>query len=316
MDSGQNLHDFVLNLLSDPDARTAFELDPEGALHDAGLNDITAVDVQDVIPLVIDYAPVNGLADLDSDQLGLSALDAGPSGAVQQLQLVTQQLPLLGGPSAAEVNAAAAGTITAGSGGLTSWTSASIAPDQVGVSVGAESLGPDAFAASQDLTVSLDAPALDHSAVDLGAAEVTSDGTVDVSGTGGVDLGDPLGGLTGTLDGVTGTLGVSGTLDSVTGTLGGVTGTVDGVTGGLTGDVHGLTGGLTDGLGVDLGHPTSSPALAPVEHTVDGTVSDVTGTLGSTGAGNLLGGVTGTVDDTTQHLPAGGVVGDVTDLLF
>jgi hypothetical protein len=313
MDSSQTLHDFVFNLLSDPDARTAFELDPEGALHDAGLSDITAVDVQDVIPLVIDYAPVNGLTDLDTDQLGLAALDGGPAGAVQQLQAVTQQLPLLGGPSAAEVNAAAAGTLTAGSGGLTSWASASVSGDEVGVSVGAESLGSDAFAASQDLTVTLDAPALDHGSVDLGAAEVTSGGAVDVSGTGGLGLGDTLGGLTGTLDGVTDTLGVGGTVDGVTGTLHGVTGSLDGVTGsldGVTGTLDGTTGGLTDGLGLDLAHPTDSAALAPVEHTVDSAV-------GSTGGvGDTLDGATDILDSGTQHLPAGGLVDGVTDLLF
>lgn len=299
MDSGQTLHDFVLNLLSNPDARTAFELDPEGTLHDAGLSDITAVDVQDVIPLVIDYAPANGLTDLDTGQLGL---DAGPAGAVQQLQTVTQQLPLLGGPSTAEVNAAAAGTLTAGSTGLTSWASASVSGDEVGVSVGAEPLGSDAFAASQDVTVTLDAPALDHGVVDLGAAEVTSAGTVDMSGADGLDLHGTVGHLTGTVGGLT------GTVDGVTGTLG-VTDTLDGVTGGLT-------GGLTDGLGLDLGHPVSSPALAPVGHTADGVVSDVTGTVDGAGAGNVVGGVTGTVHDTAQHLPAGGVIGDVTDLLF
>jgi hypothetical protein len=298
MDSGQTLHDFVLNLLSDPAARTAFELDPEGALRDAGLSDITAVDVQDVIPLVIDYVPTGGLADLDTGQLGPSALDAGPAGAVQQLQLVTQQLPLLGGPSATEVNAAAAGTLTAGSVGLDSWVSASASADEASVSAGVEPPGGDAFDVSQDLTVTLDAPALDGAAVDLGTAEVTSGGTVDMGGTGGLDLGGTLTGLTGTVDGVTGSLDVTGTLDGVTG---------------------GLAGGLTDGLGLDLDHPTSSPALAPAEQTVHGAVSGVhgavsgvTGTVDGVGAGGL----TGTVDDATQHLPAGGVVGDVTDLLF
>ncbi|WP_424189181.1 IniB N-terminal domain-containing protein [Actinokineospora sp. G85] len=57
----QTLHDFVLNLLSDDAARSAFALDPAAALGGAGLGDITAQDVQDVIPLVIDYAPVGDI---------------------------------------------------------------------------------------------------------------------------------------------------------------------------------------------------------------------------------------------------------------
>ncbi|EWC59722.1 PE_PGRS family protein [Actinokineospora spheciospongiae] len=54
----QTLHDFVLNLLTDDAARSAFAANPTAALGDAGLGDVTAQDVQDVIPLVVDYAPV------------------------------------------------------------------------------------------------------------------------------------------------------------------------------------------------------------------------------------------------------------------
>ncbi|PWU56369.1 hypothetical protein DLJ47_06365, partial [Micromonospora sp. S4605] len=61
VDANASLQDFVLNLLADAGARSAFDLDPEGALRAAGLNDITAADVQDVVPLVVDYAPVHGL---------------------------------------------------------------------------------------------------------------------------------------------------------------------------------------------------------------------------------------------------------------
>jgi hypothetical protein len=51
------LHDFVLNLLSDPSLKAAFATDAQGTLEQAGLADITAVDVQEVIPLVIDLLP-------------------------------------------------------------------------------------------------------------------------------------------------------------------------------------------------------------------------------------------------------------------
>ena len=93
MDNPQTLHDFVLNLLNNADARAAFQLDPQGALHDAGLSDIDAADVRDVIPLVVDYGPrtVTGLETTLGQVSGDPA--GGASGAIQQLQLVTQQLP-------------------------------------------------------------------------------------------------------------------------------------------------------------------------------------------------------------------------------
>jgi hypothetical protein len=55
--SFQNLQDFVLNLLNDPAAQTAYAADPAGALSDAGLGDLTPQDVQEVIPLVTDALP-------------------------------------------------------------------------------------------------------------------------------------------------------------------------------------------------------------------------------------------------------------------
>ena len=59
MNSPLTLHDFVINLLSDADARAAFDLDPDSALREAGLTDVTAADVRDVIPLVADFAPAH-----------------------------------------------------------------------------------------------------------------------------------------------------------------------------------------------------------------------------------------------------------------
>ncbi|WP_370942468.1 IniB N-terminal domain-containing protein [Amycolatopsis sp. cg5] len=51
------LHDFVYNLLTDDVARSAFGADPSAALAGAGLHDVTPQDVQEVVPLVLDYAP-------------------------------------------------------------------------------------------------------------------------------------------------------------------------------------------------------------------------------------------------------------------
>ncbi|MGH3880529.1 MAG: IniB N-terminal domain-containing protein [Actinophytocola sp.] len=55
--SFQNLQDFVLNLLNDEAARSAYAADPTGALSDAGLGDLTPQDVQEVVPLVTDALP-------------------------------------------------------------------------------------------------------------------------------------------------------------------------------------------------------------------------------------------------------------------
>jgi len=89
----QTLHDFVLNLLGDSQALAAFEQDPAAVLDHAGLSDISAADVQEVIPLVVDFVPVHADA-LDSilSQLPLDSVNTGQLGAIQQLQFVTQAL--------------------------------------------------------------------------------------------------------------------------------------------------------------------------------------------------------------------------------
>jgi hypothetical protein len=55
----QTLHEFALNLLSDPQALTAFNADPQGVLNTAGLGDVSAADVHEIIPLVMDTAPAS-----------------------------------------------------------------------------------------------------------------------------------------------------------------------------------------------------------------------------------------------------------------
>ncbi|MEV6851093.1 IniB N-terminal domain-containing protein [Actinoplanes sp. NPDC051411] len=105
MDTSPTLQDFVLNLIYDPAARSAFELDPESALHAAGLGDVTAADVQQVIPLVVDSAPVaglQGLAGVDDLTTGVANLDV--AGAVSQLQSITSQVALTPAGVVGEVN--------------------------------------------------------------------------------------------------------------------------------------------------------------------------------------------------------------------
>jgi hypothetical protein len=89
----QTLHDFVLNLLSDSQAMASFEQDPAAMLDHAGLSDISAVDVGEALPLVIDYVPAHAEAlDAVLSQLPLDSVDTGQLGAIQQLQFVTQAL--------------------------------------------------------------------------------------------------------------------------------------------------------------------------------------------------------------------------------
>ncbi|GLZ34582.1 hypothetical protein Lesp02_67690 [Lentzea sp. NBRC 105346] len=81
------LHDFTLNLLADPAARLAFQQDPEGVLGDAGLGDITAGDVYDILPLVLDSASI-----VKVDAVDKVIAEAGDITAVDHLKLITDNL--------------------------------------------------------------------------------------------------------------------------------------------------------------------------------------------------------------------------------
>ncbi|MEA5364509.1 IniB N-terminal domain-containing protein [Amycolatopsis sp., V23-08] len=99
MDSVQTLHDFALNLLNDPTALAAFGTDPQQALALAGLGDVSAADVHEVIPLVLDYVPVDSLPavgglPLVGDLSSLGTDTTGIQGAIDQLTALTAGLGL------------------------------------------------------------------------------------------------------------------------------------------------------------------------------------------------------------------------------
>jgi hypothetical protein len=94
MDSNPTLHDFVLHLITNQDARLAFQLDPQGTLQSAGLGDLTPADVRDVVPLVVDLAPVRTAL----PELSTGALTDDPAAAIGQLQQFVHQLPLITQP--------------------------------------------------------------------------------------------------------------------------------------------------------------------------------------------------------------------------
>jgi hypothetical protein len=66
-----SLLDFILNLFRDSDAAAAYEEDPEGALADAGLGDVTPADVSALMPMVAaDYSPAGYGGQCDDDDKG------------------------------------------------------------------------------------------------------------------------------------------------------------------------------------------------------------------------------------------------------
>lgn len=60
------LHEFALNLLSDSQALADFNADPAGVLSAAGLGDVSAADVHEILPLVMDTAPASVTDSLSS----------------------------------------------------------------------------------------------------------------------------------------------------------------------------------------------------------------------------------------------------------
>ncbi|WBB50593.1 IniB N-terminal domain-containing protein [Verrucosispora sp. WMMA2044] len=270
----QTLHDFVLNLLTDADARSAFDLDPEGALRAAGLGDITAADVQDVVPLVVDYAPVQGLAPVApvTGQLGLDPLVGDATDAISQLQTVAQQISVGSSHSGVDVKAGVLGTIAVDPSTVTA--GASVFPG-VGVGVTPTGVGVD-LSGVHDVADTLDADVV--APID----RVTEPALGDVTGT----VGDLASAVHGT---------GSGLLDTTSGLLPGTTSQVGDLVGSL---------GVDDTLG-ELGLTGDTRGVAP-SLDLDSTVGGVTGQVDG-----LLGGVTGNVTGGTKGLLDGGVSGSV-----
>ncbi|SCF08966.1 IniB N-terminal domain-containing protein [Micromonospora chokoriensis] len=287
MDSPQTLHDFVLDLLTNPDARSAFDLDPEGALRGAGLTDITAADVQDVVPLVVDYAPGQGLGPIAPavGQLGLDPLVTDTTDVVGQLQSVAQQISVTSSPTGVDVKAGVLGAIAVDP--STAAAGITVLPG-VGLGIGPNGLDTD-LAGVGDVAYTLDADVVQP--VDAIADPVLGDVTGTVGDQGGLlgvtdsnliggDLtSGVLPGTHGQLGGVVDSLGVNDTLgglglghgDGVVGgvvppldvpsAVGGVTHQVDSLLPGVTGTVGDVTGGVTDGVLGGDSHASSDHGL-------------------------------------------------------
>ncbi|AVT30411.1 hypothetical protein C6361_13915 [Plantactinospora sp. BC1] len=300
MGSPQTLHDFVLNLLTNPDARSAFEIDPEGTLRDAGLADISVADVQDVVPLVVDYAPVQGLTSLApvGEDVGLGQFQLDPGGVIGQLQSVATQLGVSTHSSGSDVSAATLGAISVAPGAL-GGVLPGLGTDQLSDPLGlVDPLVPTGEDVADTLDSEVVEPVLTDTTGVVGTPEGLPGNAVDGGQIGLVDFaGDTV---RGTLDDVTGlvdSLGVTGTVGGVTDTVGGVTDTVTGVGDALDLEPLGSTG-------------------TPVLDDTTSTVSDLTGSLGNTLSDTTSGvigdsGTAGEVDASTS----GGLLGITDDLL-
>lgn len=79
------LLDFVISLLRNPDAAARYAADPAQALTDAGLEDVTSADVDNLIPVVVESlsmtAPSHGLVGFGAEAVSNAAGNVWASGA-------------------------------------------------------------------------------------------------------------------------------------------------------------------------------------------------------------------------------------------
>ncbi|MET1153749.1 IniB N-terminal domain-containing protein, partial [Arthrobacter sp.] len=62
-----SLLEFIMNLLRDPRAADEFNADPDAALANAGLSNVCSDDVDAIMPVILDYAPVGSGSSFDRE---------------------------------------------------------------------------------------------------------------------------------------------------------------------------------------------------------------------------------------------------------
>src|SRR6185312_121177 len=62
-----SLLEFIMNLLRDPRAADEFNADPDAALASAGLSNVCSDDVDAIMPVILDYAPVGSGSSFDRE---------------------------------------------------------------------------------------------------------------------------------------------------------------------------------------------------------------------------------------------------------
>ncbi|MEV7097334.1 IniB N-terminal domain-containing protein [Amycolatopsis sp. NPDC051045] len=276
MDSVQTLHDFALNLLNDPTALAAFGTDPQGCLAAAGLGDVSAADVHEVIPLVLDYVPVDSLPAVgglpvvgDLSPIGTDA--TGIQGAIDQLTALTAGLglPAVGDlPGAGDLVGelpGVGGLGLPGLGGLGhSVTSVTDVTNTVASVTALAGDTTSSLGLGGDLAQSIDAGALGG----LGSAV-----------TGAVESGNVVGQVDDVVTGVTGHVAAPVHAGDLTGA---VTGAVTGATD-VTNHIGDFTGTLKNVGDLDVKH-VGGDLTSTVQHSVGdithNTVTTVTGAAG------------------------------------
>ncbi len=268
MNPAQSLYEFTLNLLNDSSARSAFGDDPQGTLDGAGLGDISGADLHDILPLVLDFAPVGNLG---ANGLDLDSITAGQTGAIEQLKALTQNLSL--GDTTSENNVLGAVS------GMTALTQNITDP----------------FSAAGDLAGNIDHIGGGQADPVTTVTGALGDVTGHVTGgdvTGALDGGNLTSGLqnvSGITSAVDGAQGVGSTIGDLTGNLGANTG-LEHTIGDVT--AHGV-GDIADHLG-DISH---NGTLGDVTtHVGDiashaGSISDVHDVVGNIGEGALSGNI-------------------------
>ncbi|MFD9891927.1 IniB N-terminal domain-containing protein [Amycolatopsis sp. NPDC059027] len=324
MSSVQTLHDFTLNLLSNPAALQAFGSDPQQALAAAGLGDVSAADVHEVIPLVLDYVPVdnpNGLGGVP--QFGdlterADVPQEGLQGAIAQLHALTAGLGL---PAAPELPGAELPGLPSVPAGVPSVPGVPAVPgtpdlglhapalpqlpgeaDVTNAAAGVTALAHNptgAFGYASDLAHGIDSNPVGQANFSVNNAVGQANYSLDNAVGQAQHVGGDLAGATQGAG-----LPVPGELPNPVGDLGGHApgvGDVTGALGGVGGHIGGLTGGLPNAgdldvkhLGGDLAGNAGSQIANAAHNGVDAAhnavgvahngVGDVTGAIGN-GAG-------------------------------
>ncbi|WP_372669144.1 IniB N-terminal domain-containing protein [Amycolatopsis kentuckyensis] len=323
MDSVQTLHDFALNLLNDPTALAAFGTDPQGVLAAAGLGDVSAADVHEVIPLVLDFVPVDSLPAVGGlpvvGDLAPVGTDApGIQGAIDQLTALTAglglpavpELPGVGDLGVGELPAVGQLPAVGALPGVNDLTNVGNVTAIAGNVLGGDLANGLDSAALTNLTA---APAYLTDANDGVVAGAVDQGYQAVGGA--VDQAHQAVGLanaqvhevTADVNDVTGGLGVGDAVSNLTGHIGDFSGILQGA-----GDVASTHGGGHHGAG-PLGEVTNVVTNATginVDHNVAGQVTGAVGDIAS-GNGTAVHDVVSDVADVSHNALGNLHIGDI-----
>lgn len=309
----QTLHDFALNLLSDPAALTEFNTDPQGVLDAAGLGDVSPADVHEILPLVMDTAPASLAGTLGNFASGDPAAtfnEIVAKGAAAGSSVVDQVTHAAAGPLSNLPN------LSGVFGGVSDFT------DQTGITTIADDAVADVSGVVHQVTTPLDnlplvGPLLNAADIDL----QNTSGAIHEHAADGKFVGAVV-------DATTNHLGDAllwKTAVEVTGQIPGIGAPVSGLVEEVRHDGGGLLGVTNEAIGSTPVGVHSGQALASEFHTgsdaglTTGPLDHVVAALpaapaipavpGVPALGDAVGSVTHEVHGVAGHLPvAGGVV--------